>query len=61
MRVLVDLGSHMTGSPEILQSEKTPPINDLIPINGKFSIPVLEGTQLTIDSTSYVLPVDGGM
>jgi hypothetical protein len=60
MRVLVDLGSHITGSPEILQAEKTPPVGDAIPFNGKFSIPVLEGTQIAIDSSSYVLPVDGG-
>lgn len=60
MRVIVDLGSHITGSPKILQGEKTPNVGTSLPLNGKFVIPTLEGGQIPLGSTDYVLPVDGG-
>lgn len=60
MRLLGDLGSLYTGNPKILQMEKTPPLYDSVPINGKFIVPVIEGTNLLVDASSYILPVDGG-
>jgi len=59
MRIVGDLGSLVTGTPKLIQAEKTPAINALTPINGKYVIPVEFG-QIKIDNASYVLPVDGG-
>ena len=70
MRIHVDLASLITGSPEIVQVDKTPPVyigttptinaGQTPPINGKFVIPVLPGNDFPITTSSYVLPVDGG-
>lgn len=59
MRIHVDMASHMLGTPKILQVEKTPPLGDLVPINGKYVIPVIEGSTVQVTPTTYVLPVDG--
>lgn len=59
MRILVDLASHMLGSPQILQVEKTPPLGEPVPVNGKYVIPVIEGSTVQITPTTYVLPVNG--
>jgi len=64
MRILVDLSSHVLNAGGagglILQAEKSPPIGSPgTPINGKFVIPVEEGMEAYIDSSSHVLPVDG--
>lgn len=55
MRVVVDIA---TGN--IIQAERTPDIGDLRPFNGKYAVPVPEMASVSLDSTSYVLPVDGG-
>mgnify|MGYP000890700781 FL=1 len=44
----------------ILQAEKTPDVGASATMNGKFVVPVPEMVSVTLDSTSYVLPVDGG-
>jgi hypothetical protein len=59
MRIVGDLGSLITGSPVLIQAEKTPAVGALTPINGKYVVPVDFG-QIKIDTNSYVLPVDGG-
>ena len=60
MRLLGDLGSLYTGNPKILQMEKTPSLLEPVPINGKFVVPIIEGTTILVDTSSYILPVDGG-
>ena len=65
MRVFVDLGSHITGAPKIVQVDKTPVsgVNGGVNVNGKYAIPVVSGVGFPIDSSSYVLDggdVDGG-
>lgn len=54
MRVVVDLSTN-----DILQVERTPDIGESTTINGKYVVETPAG-QLPIDSSSYVLPVDGG-
>jgi hypothetical protein len=60
MRLLGDLGTLYTGNPKILQMEKTPPLLQPVSINGKFIVPIIEGTNILVDPSSYILPVDGG-
>jgi len=65
MRILVDLGSHVAGDPEITQVEKTPPLgaDGATSINGKYIVPVPPGMEFRVDSNDYVLAggiVDGG-
>lgn len=60
MRVLVDMAATVLGTPKILQLEKNPDFDDLIPINGKWALSVIEGSNLHVDVNSYILPVDGG-
>jgi hypothetical protein len=65
MRILVDLGSHVAGDPQITQVEKVPPrgIDGATAINGKYVIPVPPGMDFRVDSSDYVLNggiVDGG-
>jgi hypothetical protein len=55
MRVVADLP---TG--DILQVEKDPDVGGSAPFNGRFAIPVPEGSSVDINSSSYVVPVDGG-
>jgi len=55
MRVIADLASF-----DILQEEKTPEINDAKPFNGRFALPVPDGSSSEVDSSSYILPQDGG-
>lgn len=44
----------------IVQAEKTPNVGDAHTINGKFVAPIPEMVSITLDSSSYILPVDGG-
>ena len=65
-RLLVDLQSHQSGAPAITQVEGTPVAGAAgnTPINGKYVLPILDGVELAIDDSSYVLDgagnVDGG-
>jgi len=64
MRILVDLKSHVTGSPVVTQVEKVPPPGVGVAINGKYVLPILTGAEFPVDSTSYILhgagEIDGG-
>ena len=67
MRILVDLKSHVTGpTPLITQVEKVPPegFDGIVPINGKYLIPVIPGADFRITDADYVLDgageIDGG-
>lgn len=62
MRVLVDLKSHVLGSPSIVQVEQDPQLGvaGQIVINGKYALPIMKDVEFPIDETSYILPVDGG-
>lgn len=55
MRVVADFSSF-----NILQVEKTPDIADPKVFNGRFSLPVPDGASVDVDSTTYILPQDGG-
>lgn len=44
----------------IVQAEKTPDVGDARTLNGLFVVPVPEMVSVTLDSSSYVLPIDGG-
>ena len=66
MRVLVDLSSHIGAlgggtPPFLLQVDNAKDLGVQVPLNGKYAIPVAEGSKITIDSNSYALPVDGGL
>ena len=54
MRVVADIASA-----NILQAEKSPSVGDVSVLNGKFVVPIPEMVAVELDSTSYVLPVDG--
>lgn len=54
MRVLVDLPTNT-----ILQVERSPSVGEFTQINGKYPIEAPAGS-VPVDSSSYVLPVDGG-
>jgi hypothetical protein len=54
MRILADLASN-----DILQVEKTPPVGDPVPINGKYVVDVPEGAPVQVDANSYIL--NGGV
>ena len=64
MRILVDLGSHVTGSPVITQVEKVPAPGEGTPINGKFLLPIYPAGEFEVTDTDYVLDgagqCDGG-
>ena len=66
MRILVDLKTHLEGTPSITQVEKVPPqgVAGRTPINGRYAIPIIRGIDFPVDETSYVLDgagnVDGG-
>jgi len=64
MRVLVDLSSHVAGVPAITQVERVPDPSVLVPINGKYVLPVVPGAEFPITMSSYILDgagdVDGG-
>lgn len=55
MRVVADFSSL-----NILQVEKSPAEGALSPFNGRFTLPVPEGASVDVDSTTYILPQDGG-
>lgn len=55
MRIVTDLSSGA-----ILQVEKSPLIGEARAYNGRYPIHVPEGASVAVDSSSYVLPVDGG-
>jgi len=64
MRVLVDLASHVaalkgSGDPLIMQVEKDYNLGESAAINGKYVIPVPEGTDVSVDASTQVLPIDG--
>ena len=60
MRILVDISSHATGHPDIVQVERTPEsgLAGATNITGKYAIPVIKGVEFPVDTSSYVL--DGG-
>lgn len=65
MRILVDLKSHLTDDPQIVQVEKSVELDAAgqVPINGKYAIPVPPGIDFAVNKDSYVLDggvVDGG-
>lgn len=64
MRILADLRTHLTGNPLITQVEKVPSRDELNAINGKYSIPIVNGADFPVDSDSYILDgsgeIDGG-
>lgn len=66
MRILVDLKSHLTATPLVVQVEKVPPVGSAgaTAVNGKYLLPIAPGADFPIDSTSYVLDgagnIDGG-
>jgi len=55
MRVLTSLSTN-----SILQVERTPDVGDATAINGKYVVTLPMGAQVDVDSSSYVIPVDGG-
>lgn len=54
MRIIADLATD-----KILQMEGSPPLGELVPINGKYVVPVPEGATVELDSSSYIL--NGGI
>lgn len=69
MRIHVDLGTAVAGSPQIIQADKTPDPNTgqagaTTVINGKYLIPLPPGIDLPLSTSSYVLngsgELDGG-
>lgn len=65
MRLLVDLLSHTSGSPEIIQAQRVPQEGSAgaEPINGKYVIPVPLDMDFPVGTTDYVLNagvIDGG-
>jgi hypothetical protein len=55
MRVVADLSSF-----DVIQVEKTPDTGVARAFNGHFAMPVPDGVSLEVDSSSYILPQDGG-
>jgi hypothetical protein len=64
MRILVDLGSHVTGTPVVTQVEKVPLPGEGTPVNGKYLLPIYPSGEFEVTSTDYVLDgagqCDGG-
>jgi len=62
MRLHVDLGSHFVPAPtdRITQVDNDPPYNNLSNITGDYLIPAIDGTAISVTSSSYVLPINGG-
>ena len=54
-RIVVDITSN-----KILQVEKTPDVGDFREFGGRYLVPVPDGASFNIDSSSYILPQDGG-
>lgn len=61
MRLHVDLGSHFAPVPtdRITQVEIDPAYLGLSNITGNYLIPAIDGTAISVTSTSYVLPING--
>ena len=55
MRVVVDVATN-----KILQVEKSPPIGEANPFNGRYAVPIPDGASVDVDSSTYILPQDGG-
>lgn len=55
MRIVADIATA-----NIIQVEKTPDEGEAKPYNGKFAVFLPDGASVDVDSSSYVLPVDGG-
>lgn len=55
MRIIGDISTYA-----ILQAEKTPEVGDFRAFNGKISVPVPDQSALVLDTSSYILPIDGG-
>ena len=66
MRILVDLRSHLSDAPEIIQVQRVPVEGSTggETINGKYAIPVPLNMEFPIDGTNYILDgageIDGG-
>ena len=60
MRLLVDLASHIAGTPAIVQTQRVPTIGSdgAVAVNGRYAIPVPLDLDFPITSADYVL--DGG-
>lgn len=54
MRVVADLATN-----DILQVEKSPEIGEFNPFNGRYALPVPDGTELDVDSSSVIVPQNG--
>jgi len=59
MRVISDIRGALAGTPQILQVENTPALGELVTVNGKFVVSIVEGATIQVDETSKILPVDG--
>lgn len=56
MRILVDLGSHVAGTPQITQVEKVPDTTgEGTPINGKYLLPIYPAGEFEVTDADYVL------
>ena len=62
MRLHVDLGSHFALVPtdRITQVEIDPAYGTTSNITGDYLIPTVDGTAISVTSSSYVLPINGG-
>lgn len=60
MRVIGDINGALAGDPKILEVTQNPAFGELVPLNGKFVVPIVEGATIEVDDTSYIMPVDGG-
>lgn len=62
MRVHVDLGSHFTVPPSntILQVDPDPPYLGLSNITGRYLIPSIDGTSVSVTAATYISPANGG-
>jgi len=57
-RIVADLGT--MPAPKVLQIEKTPDVGDTTVFNGRFFLPIPDGSAVDVDINSYILPQDGG-
>lgn len=55
MRIVADSDSY-----NIIQVEKTPDVGEYRPFNGRFMLPIPDGSSVDVDINTYILPQDGG-
>lgn len=55
MRIVASLSDY-----SIIQTEKTPAVGVTRGYSGKFAVPIPGGASVSLDSTSYLSPIDGG-